>query len=119
MRRVRVSQPSVHPCALSRWRVGPHEPPSSWSACRSLAVTPRVAQNTSNRSSAFDGRTARHDGYGTSQRKWIEEIFGWLKTIGLLRKTRHRGARRVEWIFPFGLAAYNVIRIRNLAGQTA
>jgi transposase len=88
---------------------------------RGLQVTPHVAQNTSNRSSAIDGRTTRHAGYGVSQqkRKLVEEIFGWLKTIGLLRKTRHRGTARVGWMFVFGVAVYNLIRIRNLAAQPA
>ena len=88
---------------------------------RELGVTPHVAQNTTNRASAIDARTTRHPGYGLSQqrRKRIEEIFGWLKTIGLLRKTRHRGTRRVGWMFLFGLAVYNLIRIRNLAEQAA
>ena len=88
---------------------------------RELAVTPHVAQNTSNRSSAIDQRTTRHPGYLVSQqkRKRIEEIFGWLKTIGLLRKTRHRGTERVGWIFVFGLAVYNLLRIRNLVEQQA
>jgi transposase len=86
-------------------------------ALRLLQVTPHVAQNTSNRSSAIDERTTRHGGYGVSQwkRKRVEEIFGWLKTVGLLRKTRHRGRRRVSWMFIFGLAVYNLVRIRNLA----
>ena len=84
---------------------------------RGLAVTPRVAQNTTRRSSAIDGRTTRHPGYLVSQRerKRIEEIFGWLKQIGLLRKTRHRGVARVGWMFTFGLAVYHLIRMRNLA----
>jgi transposase len=84
---------------------------------RGLAVTPQVAQNTTKRSSAIDGRTTRHPGYRVSQRerKRIEEIFGWLKQIGLLRKTRHRGVARVGWMFTFGLAVYNLIRMRNLA----
>ena len=79
-------------------------------------MTPHVAQNTSKRASAIDARTTRHAGYEVSQwtRKRIEEIFGWLKTVGLLRKTRHRGRRRVSWMFLFGLAAYNLVRIRNL-----
>jgi hypothetical protein len=83
-------------------------------------VTPHVAQNTSNRSSAIDERTTRHAGYGVSQwkRKRVEEIFGWLKTVGLLRKTRHRGRRRVNWMFIFGLAVYNLVRLRNLAEAT-
>src|SRR5437899_9707822 len=86
-------------------------------ALRLLQVTPHVAQNTSNRSSAIDARTTRHAGYEVSQqkRKRIEEIFGWLKTIGLLRQTRHRGRRRVGWMFVFSLAVYNLVRIRNLA----
>ena len=88
---------------------------------RELSVTPHVAQNTSNRSSAIDERTTRHPGYRVSQqkRKRIEEIFGWLKTIGLLRKTRHRGTERVGWIFVFGLAVYNLLRIRNLVEHQA
>ena len=94
---------------------------TSSTALRVLQVTPHVAQNTSNRSSAIDGRTTRHAGYEVSQqkRKRIEEIFGWLKTIGLLRQTRHRGRRRVGWMFVFSLAVYNLVRIRNLAEQAA
>src|SRR5437763_1155065 len=86
---------------------------------RGLDVTPHLAQNTTKRSSAIDRRTTRHAGYGVSQRrrKRIEEIFGWLKTVGLLRKTRHRGVARVGWMFVFGLAVYNLVRIRNLAGE--
>ncbi len=89
-------------------------------ALRLLQVTPHVAQNTSNRSSAIDERTTRHAGYAVSQwkRKRVEEIFGWLKTVGLLRKTRHRGRRRVSWMFIFSLAVYNLVRIRNLAEAT-
>jgi len=85
-------------------------------ALRLLQVTPDVAQNTSHRASAIDGRTTRHAGYGVSQRKrkGVEEIIGWLKTVGLLRKTRHRGSRRVSWMFIFRLAVYNLVRIRNL-----
>ena len=87
---------------------------------REMAVTPHVTQNTSNRASAIDDRTTHHRGYALSQRARmrIEEIFGWLKTIGLLRKTRHRGTARVEWMFLFGLAAYNLVRMRNLAEQS-
>ena len=87
---------------------------------RALAVTPHVAQNNTNRRSAIDGRTTRHPGYQISQRKRkrIEEIFGWLKSVGLLRKLRHRGSERVNWIFIFATAAYNLVRIRNLAEVT-
>jgi hypothetical protein len=51
-----------------------------------------------------------------SQQKWkrIEEVFGWLKTVGMLRKTRHRGVRKVGWVFTFAAAAYNLVRMRNL-----
>jgi IS5 family transposase len=83
---------------------------------RDLQVTPHVAQNNTKRRSAIDGRTTRHPGYQVSQqkRKRIEEIFGWLKTVALLRKLRHRGTARVNWIFIFATAAYNLVRIRKL-----
>ena len=83
---------------------------------RELNVTPHVAQNTTNRCSAIDGRTTRHAGYDTSQRKRkrVEEIFGWIKTVGLMSKTRHRGRERVGWMFTFTAAVYNLVRIRNL-----
>jgi transposase len=86
--------------------------------CRHLRVTPHVAQNLGRRGgSAIDGRTTRHSGYALSQkkRKRIEECFGWLKTIALLRKVRHRGVCQVDWIFTFACAAYNLVRMRNLA----
>jgi len=83
---------------------------------RSLTVTPHVAQNTTNRKSAIDGRTTRHPGYAVSmnKRKRVEEIFGWLKTVGMMRKTRHRGTEKVGWMFTFSLAAYNLVRMRHL-----
>jgi transposase len=84
---------------------------------RQLRVTPHVAQHTPGRLSAIDGRTTRHPGYAISQRKrkGVEEIFGWLKTVGLLRKVRHRGAARVGWMFTFAATVYNVVRMRTLA----
>ena len=83
---------------------------------RACQVTPHVAQNNKGRRSAIDQRTTRHPGYEVSQRKRkrVEEIFGWLKTVRLLRKTPHRGVRLVGWIFKFATAAYNLVRIRNL-----
>ena len=71
--------------------------------------------------SAIDGRTTRHPGYAVSQRirKRIEEVFGWMKTVGLLRKLRHRGVARVNWIFVFTAAAYNLVRMRTLAARPA
>ena len=88
---------------------------------RAEGVTPHVAQNVTHRRSAIDGRTTRHPGYAVSQqkRKLVEEIFGWLKTVALLRKTRHRGVRRVGWMFTFAAAVYNLVRIRNLTWAEA
>src|SRR5579859_6682158 len=89
--------------------------------CRALGVTPHVAQNVGRRGgSAIDARTTRHAGYAVSQkkRKRIEECFGWLKTIALLRKVRHRGLRKVDWIFTFACAAYNLVRMRKLLAAT-
>ena len=88
--------------------------------CRHLQVTPQVAQNNKRRGgSAIDKRTTQHAGYGISQRKRkrIEECFGWLKTIALLRKVRHRGIFKVGWVFTFAAAAYNLVRLRNLTIQ--
>lgn len=85
--------------------------------CRNIHVTPHVAQNEErNGGSAIDERTTRHTGYGISQRKRkrIEECFGWMKTIALLRKLRHRGILKVNWIFIFTAATYNLVRLRNL-----
>jgi len=85
--------------------------------CRRMGVTPHVAQNHARPGgSAIDGHTTRHPGYAISQRKRkrIEECFGWLKTIALLRKVRHRGVCKVHWIFTLACAAYNLVRMRNL-----
>jgi transposase len=88
---------------------------------RELAVTPHVAQypETDRRGSAIDGRTTRHAGYEISQRKrkLVEQAFGWMKTIGLLRKLRHRGGPLVHWVFTFGAATYNLVRLRRLLTQ--
>lgn len=85
--------------------------------CRHMNVTPHVAQNTARPGgSAVDARTTRHAGYDVSQkrRKRIEECFGWLKDIALLRKLKHRGLFKVAWIFTFAAAAYNLVRMRKL-----
>jgi transposase len=86
-------------------------------AMRERNVTLHTAQNNKGRRSAIDGRTTRHAGYAISQKKRhrIEEIFGWLKTVGPLRKLRHRGQQLVSWMFTFAAAAYNLVRMRNLA----
>ncbi len=80
---------------------------------REHQVTPHLACKSN---SVIDARTSRHPGYAISQRKRkrIEEIFGWLKTVAGLRKTRHRGLARVGWMFTFALTAYNLVRMRNL-----
>ncbi len=85
---------------------------------RDHQVTPHIARKST---SIIDERTTRHPGYAISQqkRKRVEEIFGWLKTVGGLRKTRHRGAARVGWMFTFALAAYNLVRMRNLLSAAA
>jgi len=88
---------------------------------RGLKITPHVAQNDTNRRSAIDGRTTRHEGYTISQRKRkrVEEVFGWMKTVALQRKTRFRGPDRVGWMFTLAAAAYNLVRMRNLTAETA
>src|SRR5216683_839077 len=85
---------------------------------RDHQVTPHVACKAT---TIIDARTTRHPGYLISQqkRKRIEEIFGWLKTVAGLRKTRHRGAARVGWMFRFALAVYNLVRMRNLLSAAA
>jgi hypothetical protein len=81
---------------------------------RDLTLTPHVAQKA--RGSASDGRTTRHAGYHVSQRKrkLVEQVFGWMKTVGGLRKLRHRGVALVDWQLTFAAATYNLVRMRNL-----
>jgi transposase len=89
-------------------------------AVRRMRITPHVAQNEFGYGgSAIDARTTRHAGYRWShrKRKLIEQAFGWLKTVALFRKLRHRGGRLVDWLFSFGAAAYNLVRWRNLVAQ--
>jgi transposase len=89
---------------------------------RRMGATPHVAPNTARPGgSAIDGRTTRHPGYAVSQRKrkLVEQVFGWMKTVGGLRKLRHRGGRLVTWIFTFAAAAYNIVRMRRLLEATA
>lgn len=95
-----------------------YDQPAWVEATRQLGLTPHVAQKPR---SAIDGRTTRYPGYAVSQRlrKRVEEIFGWMKTVGGLRKLRHRGGARVEWHFLFVAAAYNLVRLRNLPAQAA
>jgi transposase len=87
---------------------------------RSMRVTPHVAQNTSGRRSAIDGRTTRHASYRVSQRirKRIEEAFGWIKTVAGQEKTRFRGVERVGLAFTFAAAAYNLVCLPRLLEAT-
>jgi hypothetical protein len=86
---------------------------------REINVTPHVAQNTTRRS-AIDGRTTRHPGYGISQciRKCIEEGFGWMKTIGGMRRIKYRRRQKVAFAFTLAAAAYNLIRLQKLLETT-
>jgi len=88
---------------------------------REMKVRPHVAQNNKNRCSAIDGRTTRHAGYAISQkkRKRIEESFGWMKTIGMLKKVKLRGLEKVSWLFTFVAAVYNLYRLQRLQAQAA
>jgi transposase len=88
---------------------------------REMRVTPHVAQNNTNRHSAIDGRTTQQEGYAISQkkRKRIEESFGWMKTIGMLKKVKLRGLKKVSWLFTFVAAAYNLYRLQRLQFKAA
>jgi transposase len=90
-------------------------------ALRDKTVIPHVAQNTSGRRSAIDGRTTRHPGYAISQRirKRVEEAFGWAKTVAGLRKMRHRGLLKADWQFTLAMAAYDLVRLPKLLATIA
>jgi transposase len=93
--------------------------PSFVAGVRALGVAPHIARKVTG--SAIDDRTAREPGYAISQqkRKLIEQVFGWLKTVGGLRKLRHRGGELVDWIVTFAAAAYNLVRLRTLLARPA
>ena len=93
--------------------------PSFVAGVRARGVTPHVAQKVTG--SAIDGRTTRHASYAISQRKrkLIEQVFGWMKTIGGLRRLRHRGGELVDWIVTLTAAAYNMVRLRTLLARPA
>ena len=87
---------------------------------RAMWVVPHVAQNIARKGgSAIDARTSRHSGYEVSQiiRKRIEEVFGWGKTVGPMRKTKFRGVARVGFQVLLTMAGYNLIRMRNIAAD--
>lgn len=85
---------------------------------KELNISSHAAQNIHARkhTSSIDRRTTRHEGYKISQRKRkrVEEIFGWLKTIGLMRRPMFRGKERMSWMFTFALGVYNLVRMKNL-----
>jgi IS5 family transposase len=91
--------------------------PSFVAGVRARGVTPHVAQKVTG--SAIDGRTTRHEGYAISQRKrkLIEQVFGWMKTIGGLRRLRHRGGELVDWVVTLTAATYNMVRLRTLLAR--
>ena len=88
---------------------------------RRMRITPHVAQNDTNRRSAVDQRTTRHASYAVSQqkRKRVEQSFGWMNMVGMLKKVKLRGVEKVGWLFTFTAAAYNLCRLRNLKMQAA
>jgi transposase len=90
-------------------------------ACREADVTPHIAKKDRAGSRLLDGRVTRHEGYEVSQRKRkrVEEIFGWLKMTGIYRQVKWRGLMKVGWMWRFGLATYNVLRLANLQLKAA
>jgi IS5 family transposase len=93
--------------------------PTFVAAVRARGITPHVARKV--KQSAIDARTTRHPGYAISQqrRKLVEQVFGWMKTVGGLRKLRHRGGDLADWNVTFAAAAYNLIRLRTLLARPA
>lgn len=89
--------------------------------CREEGVTPHVAQHTTNRKSAIDGRVTRHQGYALSQRKrkLVEEGFGWMKTVGAARKLRYIGVAKNQFWMTMEAIAYNLVRMANLEPRPA
>jgi transposase len=104
------------PCAITLGADKGYDAEDFVNELRSMKVTPHLAQNTTRRRSAIDGRTTRHGGYAVSQRlrKRIEEAFGWIKTVAGQQKTKFRGVGRVGWAFTFAAAAYNLVRLPKL-----
>lgn len=90
-------------------------------ALREMNIAPHVAQNNRNRQSAIDGRTTRHASYQISQAKryWVEKPFGWMKSVGPLRKVKLRGRDKLWWLFTFTAAAFNLWRIPKLQAAPA
>jgi hypothetical protein len=86
---------------------------------RDPGFTPHVSQNQSRRRGAIDGRTTRHRGFGISlSKRWlVEKPFGWMKSVGWIRRVKQCGLAKVDWAFVFGCAAYNLMRMPRLRQQ--
>jgi transposase len=130
----RTDSPSEKPrsrcCATTSSRTGapPSVPTRGYDAanfvreCREINVTPHIAQTSDpRRASAIDDRTTRHAGYLVSQRKrkLVEEVFGWMKTVGGFRRTRFKGLRRTQLAATIVAAAYTMLRICRLQASAA
>ena len=91
------------------------------SVFRELNVTPHVIQHMKEPMQPIDERTTRQVGYGISLgKRWlVEKAFGWLKQTGPLRKVKLRGLPKVDWLFLFSCAAFNLLRIPKLRAQCA
>ncbi len=96
-----------------------HDPADFVAEGRMRNATPHVAPNTAKPATRIDGRRSRHEGSEISRRKRIAECFGWMKTVGLMRKTRHKGTDRVGWMWVFTAAADDRVRIRGLVAVTS
>lgn len=113
-----VQRLADHPCSITLGADRGYDAADFVEELRAMNVRPHVAQNTSGRRSAIDKRTTRHPGYAKSQRvrKRIEEVFGWIKTVAGLHKTKLRGLPKVDWAFTFAAAAYDLMRMAKLIG---
>jgi hypothetical protein len=91
------------------------------STVRELGAVPHVSQNNNKRRSAIDKRTTRHPSYAVSlSKRWlVEKPFGWMKQIGGLKKVKLRGRAKVEWLFVFTCAAFNLLGIPKLRENCA
>jgi len=92
-----------------------------WHNCASCASHRTFRNRKTKRVAVTWTRTPRHPGYqiNITKRKWIEHIFGWLKTIALARKVRHRGRALVEWMFVLAVSGYHLVRLARLAAERA
>ena len=118
-----IEKQADRPCAVSLGADKGYDAADFVNELRSMNVRAHVAQNVTRRfgRSAIDGRTTRHPGYAMSQRirKRIEEAFGWMKTIGGMRRPMLRGTERIGWAFTFAAVAYNLVRLPKLLASAS